>query len=86
MRDERRKKEASNVKQTTIRQSNTAHPRQLTFPKKSELPQVHVIHTDNTHSARDSDAAVAHYNSIATFPARLVEIKNCNGLFNKKGN
>ena len=33
MRDERRKKEASKIKQTT-RQSNTAHPRQSLFLRK----------------------------------------------------
>ena len=35
---EGRKKEASKVKQT--RQNNTAHPRQLIFPEKNELPRV----------------------------------------------
>ena len=36
MRDERRKEEASKVKQTT-RQSNTVHPRQSLFLRKNEL-------------------------------------------------
>ena len=35
--EEGRKKEASEVKQTT-RQSNTAHPRQSLFQRKNELP------------------------------------------------
>ena len=35
-----RKKEASEVKQTTIKAKQHSTPKAVTFPKKNELPQV----------------------------------------------
>ena len=42
MRDERRKKEASKVKQPT-RAKQHSTPKAVTFPKKNELPQVGLV-------------------------------------------
>ena len=49
MRDERRKEETSKQDQTNNKAKQHSTPKAVTFPKKNELPQVHVLVHEHLH-------------------------------------